>query len=328
MVSHLTETGGPGRSPARALFAALFQVYLLSALFVGVGFVIASALIREAGGNEIVLDVVRDLGIGLLVSVFVVVFIEWRAGLTLRKEIATDVLEAVYRKTVPPPIFDQIRDSTFRSDVLRCDWKLDIAVLDVAEHEQLYSRVRGAPGGENIYLMESTVSYRLKNLNDHSIGYLVSHGIDLDIRVPGEGVPCFTEVNIGKDRFSIDQDQRRSLIDGGACMHAGLSLELDGESEVLFARQAQLPRSGDVDIRYKLLRAIRAPGLYVLSCATPADGISIKIDGPENLAFTVRPLHPQGPEIKEENPGHWEFQFGMLPWQGVQVVSNPVAKSS
>jgi len=172
--------------------------------------------------------------------------------------------------------------------------------------------------------MESTVSYSLKNLNDHSISYLLSHGIDLDIRVGERGVPGFTEVKIAKDRFTIDENQRRSLIDEGACAHEGLSLEIEGENEVLFAKQVQLPRSGEVDIQYRLLRGIRAPGLYVLSCATPADGVSITIKGPEELAFAVRPLHPQSQAIEEEDPGHWEFQFGILPWQGIQVVSNPV----
>jgi len=319
-----TEVRNSNRGPISELLSVLFHLYLMAALLAGVCLIVVAAFIRASGGSEFALDVIRDLGIGLLVSVFVVVFIEWRAGLTLRKEIAADVLEAVYRRTVPEAIFDQIRDSTFRSDVLRCDWKLDIHVLDVAANETLYRQVRDAAGSEAVYLMEVTVSYGLRNLNDHSINYLVSHGIDLDLCAAESGVPGFTEVKVAKDRFVIDEERRRSLLNTGKPEdQEGISMEKERGNEVLFSKLIELPRSGQTEIRYKLLRAIRAPGIYVLSCATPADGISITINGPENLVFSIRPLHPQGNAIEEADPGHWEFKFGILPWQGIQVVSSP-----
>jgi hypothetical protein len=115
----------------RAPLISFFRLYLVFSLLVGICLILISADIRSSHGSEYLVDVIRDLGIGLVVSVFVVVFIEWRAGLTLRSEIAADVLAAVYRRTIPDIIFNQ---DSLRSERKRrrpepghtrfscCDW--------------------------------------------------------------------------------------------------------------------------------------------------------------------------------------------------------------
>jgi hypothetical protein len=312
-------------SPLRALLSAFFRVFLLAALFAGIVLILISALIRSSDGSEYLVDVVRDLGIGLMVSVFVVVFIEWRAGLTLRTEIAKEVLEAVYGRIVPDVVYDQIRDSTFRSDVLRRDWELEIKVLPTEGNEEEYSAARESASSDEVFLIESTVSYQLENLNDNKIAYTVSHGIDLDVPIKSHGIPRFTEVEVDDDSQSLDSDVACELLANHTPYEEeGLALTVDEENQVLFTKMAQLPRAGAVAVRYTLRRAIRAPGVYVLYCATPADGIKIKIDSTKELKFDVRPLHPQGKRIRVvESARRWEFPYGILPWQGFQIVSSP-----
>lgn len=284
-----------------------------------------SALIRSGHGSEYVIDVLRDLGIGLIVSVFVVVFIEWRAGLTLRREIATDVLEAVYSRIVPDVVYNQIRDSAFRSDVIRRDWELEITVLPPDQHSDAYTALRTDAQSDEVFLIKSQISYRLENLNDSEINHTVSHWIDLDVPVESIGIPRFTQVELDDQSWDLsDSDAKDLFANRTPFEQNGLTFSVDDDRQVGFSRQVQLPRAGTTRVRYELLRAIRAPGVYVLACATPADGIRIKIESTHQLEFDVRPLHPQGDRIRIiESARRWEFPYGLLPWQGFQIVSFP-----
>jgi hypothetical protein len=309
--------------PVRALLISFFRLYLLFSLLVGICLILVSAVIRSSHGSEYVVDVIRDLGIGLVVSVFVVVFIEWRAGLTLRSEIAADVLAAVYRRTIPDIIFDQVRDSTFRSDVLRRGWEVEVSVVSPTEHAELYSEVREEAVSEEVFLIESRVTYELENLNDCDIVYPLTHGIDIDLSVDSRGIPCFTALEFDDDVHHFDSEEVFACFaEGRTFKTSDVTLSLAHPNEILASKQLRLERLGTTRIRYKLIRAIRAPGLYVISCATPADGIRIEIDGVRELSFDVRPLHPQAAHIDETEQGRrWEFAYGMLPWQGIQIVS-------
>jgi len=310
-------------SRLRAFRTTFFQKFLVAALLVGGCLVLSSVAIRSSDGNEYIVDLVRDLGIGLIVSVFVVVFIEWRAGLTLRAEIATDVLEAVYRNVVPDVIFKQVRDSIFRSHVLRTGWKLDIKVLPIAQHEDMYEAARNSAGSNEVYLIESEVSYDLKNLHDGTIEYNVSHGIDLDVPVKKMGIPRFTAVELG-GKEELAEGRSSELFTDPPRKHGTLTLATEGNKQVRFSKQVLLPREGTTHVRYQLLRAIRAPGIYVLASSTPAAGIEIAIESTPELKFDVRPLHPQSEHLLTVEPGRrWKFTDGILPWQGFQIVSFP-----
>ena len=67
-------------------------------------------------------DILRDLGIALLISAFVTFSIERYASNRLRQHITYDVLSAAYGKVVPEKIYTQVADNVFRSDVYPRQW--------------------------------------------------------------------------------------------------------------------------------------------------------------------------------------------------------------
>lgn len=313
------------RSPVRELPAAYFQRYLVGALVIGAACILVSARLRATDGDELVVDLLRDIGIGFVVSVLVVGFIEWRAGLTLRKDIATDVLEAVYKRIVPGVIYSQVRDSIFRSDVLRRGWELAIKVLPAAENTEDYVNARRSAVSEEVFLIEAEITYDLENLNDRDITYVVSHGIDLDVPVKAIGIPRFTEIEIGAQRWDVPRPKATTLVaEAKPYKPEGITFTISHERQVRFSAQVVLPGGDKVRVRYKLLRAIRAPGVYVQASSVPADGITITIESIPELRFDVLPLHSQSATLRELERGRkWEFPCGILPWQGFQVISSP-----
>jgi hypothetical protein len=309
-------------TPFRSLLESFLHLYLVCALFIGIILILVSAIFRTSADSEYLIDISRDIGIGFIVSVLVVTFIEWRAGLTLRTEIAEDVLEAVFRRIVPDVIFDQVRDSTFRSDVLRRDWQIQLTILPVEENRAAYRAVRDQAKTEQVYLIQSTVTYALENLNDSDISFPLTHGIDSELSIEEHGIPCFTELEFGGDLYRFEPTEIFSRYgEGESFVDRGLTLSRE-PNEMLAEKTVQINRAGTTVVRYKLIRALRVPGIYVISCATPADGVTVQISGVSELGFDVRPLHPQARHIAESESGRrWTFPYGMLPWQGIQIVS-------
>jgi hypothetical protein len=311
----------PSAEGAKSLPETFFRWFLMLPLAAGLILILGSALLRSAKAGEYAIDLPRDIGIGLIVSVLVVVFIEWRAGQTLRTEIASDVLEAVFRRTIPDIIFSQVRDCVFRSDVLRRNWEVSLTVLPPSEYAEIYRAVREAAGSSEVFLIESQVNYDLENLNDNDIAFSLTHGVDSELVDSDRGIPGFRELQFGDELHRFDPDDLRTLYrDRKPQIEPTISLSFAGPTEVLVSKQLRLPRKGCVSARYRAVRAVRVPGIYVISCATPADGIRVKATGPSNLGFDVKPLHPQAAHIKAEGTGRWSFDYGMLPWQGIQIL--------
>jgi hypothetical protein len=67
-------------------------------------------------------------------------------------------------------------------------------------------------------------------------------------------------------------------------------------------------------------RAIRVPGYYVLTSATPADGIRITINV-DGFRMAVVPLHSDGEKLRNPQRDTWVFDAGILPWQGFRFTS-------
>lgn len=311
------------RSPILALLKTLFRLFLVVGLLVGVCLILWSSSLKpdEAGAghaHEWLVDLTRDLGIGVVVSVFVVVFIEWRAGLTLRSEIARDVLEAVYERVVPMPIYKQVRDNIFRSDVVRRDWTVAIEVVDIPG--------RSTDGVGDIVVVESTMSYKLRNLNDRAIAFTVSGGVDLNVACgERDDIPRFQSIEVdggvwGRDK-GLDEATGLKLLEDASeiALVDGLLLNRDGVRQIRFRKEVVFGREHSIQVKYTVLRAIRVPGTYVLSSPAPAEGITIDIKPCAGVAFDVLPLHPQADEISGEKSS-WRFGLGILPWQGFRIM--------
>ncbi len=140
-------------------------------------------------------DLLRDLGIALIISAFVTFTIERYASNRLRQHITYDVLSAAYAKVVPEKIYTQVADNIFRSNVYRRNWEVNVD----AKREHL-----DTAGGTA--MVTAKYSYDIENLNEHPISYDVYGSIDLDVPHPNPQIPRFIS-------FGIYNEQNQELDD-------------------------------------------------------------------------------------------------------------------
>jgi hypothetical protein len=261
-------------------------------------------------------DVLRDLGIALLISAFVTFSIERYASNRLREHITYDVLSAAYAKVVPEKIYTQVADNVFRSDVYRRNWEVHI--------DSTAERLDKTNG---IAIITSTYSYELENLNESPIPFTISAGVDLDVPSPNADIPRFNSFVITDEhnKALVDQREVHDLLQrppaGVGSVERGGNLALRRDSEVLrIDAQVKMPARRSVTVRYQVERAIRVPGNYILSATGPADGIKI-IVSVRGFKLTVVPLHPNRDALRHPQEDTWLFDAGILPWQSFRFTS-------
>jgi hypothetical protein len=294
--------------------------------------------------DHIVADLIRDLGVALLIAVIVTIVIEKYSSDRLRESIALDVISAAYMKVVPSEIYTEIADNIFRSDVCRRKWKINIKA------ERWLSEQRA----KHVAIVSSVTTYDVENLNNHPIRFEVSGGIDNDIDMEGMGCPFprFDSIKIAnsppKNGSAPSRDDTGTLLDvtippkdsekvltreGQTIDYRYKNLVLVLESthqQIRFGVPVTIPAGQTIGVEFKSARGIRVPGSIVLYATAPADGIDITVKSDENeIKFRVIPLHPNRNALKPDSvsgvspSGEWHFESGILPWQGFQLKSDP-----
>jgi hypothetical protein len=296
----------------------IFNLSLLVCTLIGVLAVSGSAIWKHAAAGDVLFaDILRDLGIALLISVFVTFSIEKYSSSRLREHIAYDVLSAAYAKVVPEKIFSQITDHVFRSDIYRRNWEVHIRA-----NSQRIDRTRGTA------VITARYSYDIENLKENSIIYAVAAGIDLDDPPPHENLPRFKSFSIMDQQdhpFIIKSENelsRRRVGDLERPYELGNNVTLQSTRQnLLLTAPVRIPGRGRVGVKFEVEREIRVPGNYVLSVREPADGIKIIIDV-EGFNLSVAALHPNRDALSHPaGSDSWEFRVGILPWQGFRFIS-------
>ncbi|MEP6878558.1 MAG: hypothetical protein ABI865_06880 [Nitrosospira sp.] len=268
-------------------------------------------------------ELLRDIGIALLIAAFVTAIIERYASDRLRENIAYDVLSAAYAKIVPEPIYRQIADSVFRAPVYRRNWDVRIDV---------HTRTEGHKE-DGIVIIDCFYSYDIENLNEKEIIFNVKGAIDLDVVEQEMKLPCYKSI-------SVISQQLESLIEvsipettAGKLLMPGADETIKDETrkkevhmrrrddQVVFTTPVRIPSRQSVAVSFHVKRAIWVPGTFVIYANVPADGIKITIEGKE-LEFGISPLHPNADALRNPTSGVWRFDCGILPWQGFQVRCN------
>jgi hypothetical protein len=279
------------------------------------------ALISGTNQNDVLgADLLRDLGIAIVISVIVTFSIEKYSSDRLREHIAYDVLSAAYSKVIPDQVYMQIADNVFRSRVYRRNWEVHIG----ARPQSL------APNGTAV--ITAAYSYDVENLNEHRIPFEVVASVDLDDPPPDNAVPKFIS-------FSVRDERDQPLVqaaDADALMNRpSATIPLDQplrKGNVVLQRDAmemtvtadvKIPARRSITVNFQVERAIRVPGYYVLSAPHPADGMKIII-GVEGFRLTVVPLHPDRGALRNPQRDTWEFDAALLPWQGFRFTAEKI----
>lgn len=160
----------------------------------------------------------------------------------------------------------------------------------------------------------SAYVYDLENLNGHDITFLVEASIDLDDPPPERNIPRFVsfEVSDESDRALVKAEHVSQLLSLG-CPNTGvtetrgnLSLERKGQ-EMMLKAQVGIRARHRVTVKFRVERAIRVPGNYILSAPVPADGIKIIVNV-HGFNLNVVALHPDREAMNHPQADTWEFR--------------------
>jgi hypothetical protein len=236
----------------------------------------------------------RDLGISLILSVLLTWVIELYARNRLQDEIRTGVLEAAYKRIIPPVIFDEVRASVLKSQLLKENWLLNMTV----------ERLPDTDGDQSpVYVSKTVQTYRLTNETKGRATHLVEVELDEDVlRQIGDGnCPRFDRVTIGNKVFE-GEELKKYAPSPGTCFK--MDVEVNAQP---------------VDIKIEATELIPVPDVWVWSTRLCTNGASIRILAPDDLEFKVSALHPERTRLVSYPSGFWEFKGGMLPWQGFEL---------
>jgi hypothetical protein len=274
---------------------------------------ISGLLTTPDRGDLLLADIIRDLGIALLIAVFVNFSIEKYSSARLRQSITYNVLSAAYSKVIPEEIYTQVASNVFKSPVYRRNWEVHIA----AQAEQIDQN--------HPVVITATYSYDLENLHDQVITFPIELSVDLYDPPPDQDVPKFTTLAITDehDRPLVTQADVNEVINKPAnsitfpIRKGNITLNKDTRE---LSITAICPIRRRVSVRFEVRRAIRVPGHYVLTAPVPADGIRI-VTNIVGFKLAVLPLHPNHQSLRNPQRDTWEFDAGILPYQGFRLTA-------
>ncbi len=247
-------------------------------------------------------EILRDVALAMLISVFVIIVVELYAGVRFRDDLAYDVFEAVLKKIVPDDIFKQLKNYVFSSNIKRRDWTIRI---DIGADSNIKD--------SDLYITNTTISYSIENLYSTKQEHFLRCGLDIGFVDKARNLPHFERVSIGGDVYN--EERLKELFFEGKKHIIRKNIELPP------------PKEGDMKIVIEMKQILRVPDTFCWSCISIADGFKVIITNKCNdIEFNVHPIHPSRDELNKTQTlaggEEWVFTEGLLPWQGVEIQSS------
>jgi hypothetical protein len=282
-------------------------------------FIVGIALIVVAHNNQhnpLLHDLTRDIGIAFLVSALVTIAYETYARTTFDLAKISSLLETVYGSGVPPRVWERIKETLLKRELIRRD---AIVHLRVTQNRQTVS--------QDDLILDIDLEYKLQSLQSKAKDFVVSHG--LDEHITNTGLPRFVYASVGSESASIDnssswKSQSEHMRVSNGRLDLDVHLRPFGENYL-------------VPLRIRRQEVRECPGSYYLIMTEVTDGLKVYLDEcDENVSveLIIRPterdvrLEVGGVEIVDEPllPGHgMEFKLTRRETTGTKTVNSGLA---
>jgi hypothetical protein len=246
---------------------------LVSALFVVGGLMLVLA--HYVTGDSLGHHLLRDVGIALLISALVTVAYEAYARTRFDLAKIESLLDTVYGSDVPAGIWNNIKETLLKREVLRRNSVLHVRIR------------RDAEAGPNNVVLEVDLAYDVLNLLPKNRQYVVVHG--LDEHIVATRLPRFIEASIGDEDELIPDQPTWTNTTGNISIETG---RLRLTTQLSAAKDAVL-----VPIRVRRNEVRSCPGSYYLIMSEITDGMTIYLD---ECAADVKVsiyIYPAGTEV-------------------------------
>lgn len=229
-------------------------------------------------------EILRDVGIALCISVFIAFLIE----IGLARKMFANGLDAIMEQTVPPRVWDEIRQHVISQPVVRHDFTI---TMNLAK-------------SMNDYVSTTTLEYTVESLRD-ALTHHVEH--ELDAHRNPDPVPC-----VRYEKISVD--------------NSGLPLqEVVSEDGLKAAYDVNFAWVGDTrKISLSIRELVKATDVISWWMTNPTDGLKVEVNAPADLDCEVIAHHPtKGLHDDPKKKGYWRFLGVMLPGQGFEIQFRP-----
>lgn len=254
-----------------------------------------------AGSEVPVHDVVRDLGIALVIAGIISVSYESFVHQRLLDEIAKTALEGVvelFRRSAGDKVTSQVETHILRSQVLRTKFTIE-------------AKFTWNDDSRTLLLCRSEMSYTLKNLSTADVIYPLMARVDLN----GMGVEGIKRVK------TPDQDLT------GPELRRALENNTDDPSRQTYKKQLQIKGDRQASVLIEFRTVYQPHDHESWFTNVMADGVKLIVEHPPDLALNVNANHPNSAQItkKQIDDRHstWELEYGLLPYQGIMAKWNP-----
>jgi hypothetical protein len=260
---------------------------------------------KHTNWSDVFRDILRDLGMALLVAAIVTFAYELHARSLYDRENFVSMLQSVMGKVVPPNVWREVQATVIERDRIRRDVNIRIRLL----------RQDSLPANQAVLWMEFGYYLQGLHLKDRSIE--VNHVLDDYMPDEDAGLPRFDRIIIGNEEYTpssfLGKDEKVRVSNDGNVkidnMKATLKLNLGSQEK---------PPIRIVTVRREL---IYLPSMYDIVMSELTEGkITLTIDElPENLepAVEFRIGHPE--KITPSVGNQWVFEGVMLPGQSINV---------
>jgi hypothetical protein len=263
----------------------------LIVFLVGVTFIYVSHEWKEALG-ELAAEIFRDLGIAFCISALIAFVIE----VGLARKMFANGLDAIMRRTVPPEVWEEIRQRVISQPVIREGFRLTMDIPQPKDGEE--------------YVSKTTLYYELVSLQD-GLNFYVEHELDAHRNPKGTGSVAerFTSVEKGpsssKDHQTYVGEGLNELLSAN-----GLALKFPVTFE---HNRDKMP----ITIHFK--EVVHLPDIVTWWMTTASLNPEFVITNlPPNMTVDLEAHHPAHDQLKPNGPRSWKFDGVMLPGQGVE----------
>jgi hypothetical protein len=243
-----------------------------------------------------------ELGIAFTIAAILALGVESFAQLKAAEELKRNVLAAVFKRLIPEPVFNQVRDHVLTAVQVRRKYCLSM---------KLTRELNGRPGE---FECETCLSYELHNITGYSPKSLIIHDLDHDLEGRGSDGNCLP-------RYTI------AVIDGQP-----LDLNKCIVNKYRLEHETMLPKGKSLLVKINSASIRKVPDTWNWNMSALAEGATIEIEfavpDVTGVKFEVRALHPQHKDLHpmDDNGTHgkwkWSFEPALLTWQGFEITSS------
>ena len=270
--------------------------------------------VESFGENGLLRFLSKELGMALVIAIVLVFTIEkvtrrqhGQAADRLMAEINKDIFRSVYKRYIPPAVFDEVEKCLLTKNVFRKRYQLCYTLRKLRDQE--FDGIEGISKEEHLAL-ELYSSYVLENTTDteqvETIGFA--------IEIPNE--PALKSLTKIKS-FKIDDEER---------VTNPKTFDDDCTAQELYVEfEVEIPARGKRNISMEGFTVKRSIDGDSWASRIPSNGVQISVVAPENCMVDCKANHSEKlvwKNTSSSGPTIWQLDHGIFPHQSVTIWWN------